>query len=254
MKIVTLMENTAQEGFTCEHGLSLYIETEGAKILFDTGATGAFAGNAQKLGIDLAQVDFAVLSHGHYDHGGGIQTFLEINEKAPVYVSQYAFAPHFNGAGKDIGVDAALMEHPRIVFAAGEKTLSATLSLHTMPLPPEDNGGMTMVQNGVRCAEDFRHEQYLLVKEKGRKILFSGCSHKGIFSILRWFQPDVLVGGFHFMRIQDRAFLEQAGKILGERNTCYYTGHCTGEMQYGILKEILGDKLHRLCAGMALEV
>ena len=100
MKIVTLIENTACcEAFSCEHGLSLYIETEHHKILFDAGQTGAFADNAQKLGIDLAAVDIAVLSHGHYDHSGGMERFLEINQKAKIYVNQNAVKPHYNGAG-----------------------------------------------------------------------------------------------------------------------------------------------------------
>ena len=98
MKIWTLMENTAAEGnFCAEHGLSFYIETKKHKILFDAGQTEAFAENSKKLGIDLNQVDVAVLSHGHYDHGGGLLRFLELNEKAPVYVSPGAFGEHYNG-------------------------------------------------------------------------------------------------------------------------------------------------------------
>ena len=94
MKVVTLMENTVcREGFRCEHGLSLYLETGNHKILFDAGQSAAFAENAEKLGVDLSKVDFAVLSHGHYDHGGGLGKFLQIHPKAPVYVSRYAFEP-----------------------------------------------------------------------------------------------------------------------------------------------------------------
>ena len=71
MKLVTLMENTTcREDLCCEHGLSLYLETGDHKILFDAGQSGAFAENAEKLGVNLQNVDFAVLSHGHYDHGG----------------------------------------------------------------------------------------------------------------------------------------------------------------------------------------
>ena len=80
MKIITLMENTqGEEGCAFEHGLSLYIETEKHKILADTGATGAFAENAEKLGVNLSSVYMVVLSHGHYDHSGGILTFTEKN-------------------------------------------------------------------------------------------------------------------------------------------------------------------------------
>ena len=80
MKVQVLLENTSlSEALKAEHGLSLYIETGKHKILFDMGQTDAFADNAEKMGIDLSQVDFAILSHGHYDHGGGLKYFMEIH-------------------------------------------------------------------------------------------------------------------------------------------------------------------------------
>ena len=69
MKLFVLSENTAKnEAFAAEHGLSIYIEAQGKRILFDTGASSVFAENAQKLGVDLSKVDFVILSHGHNDH------------------------------------------------------------------------------------------------------------------------------------------------------------------------------------------
>ena len=95
MKITVLTENTAcRESLACEHGLSLYIETGCHKILFDAGQSGAFADNAEALGIDLSAVDFAVLSHGHYDHGNGLVRFLEINGTAPIYLRRDTFGFH----------------------------------------------------------------------------------------------------------------------------------------------------------------
>jgi 7,8-dihydropterin-6-yl-methyl-4-(beta-D-ribofuranosyl)aminobenzene 5'-phosphate synthase len=83
MKISVLCENTTKkENILSEHGLSLFIETEKHKILFDMGQSDAFLKNAKTLGIDLSTVDIAILSHGHYDHGGGLRAFLEYNEKA----------------------------------------------------------------------------------------------------------------------------------------------------------------------------
>ena len=72
MIITSLLENTtSRSGIAAEHGLSLYIETATHRILFDMGQTDLFARNAEALGVDLTHVDLAVLSHGHYDHGGG---------------------------------------------------------------------------------------------------------------------------------------------------------------------------------------
>lgn len=82
MLIKTLVENTSvSEDFGSEHGLSLYIETKKQKILFDVGASELFLQNAKKLGVNIADVDFLVISHGHYDHGGGLKTFLKRTQK-----------------------------------------------------------------------------------------------------------------------------------------------------------------------------
>ena len=94
MKITCLVENTSCKGLPCEHGLSLHVRLDdGLQLLFDMGQTELFAHNASILGIHLEQVDLAVLSHGHYDHGGGLPTFLSLNTKAPVYVRKEAFQP-----------------------------------------------------------------------------------------------------------------------------------------------------------------
>ena len=91
MKIKVLMDNISSGELAGEWGLSILIEYEGKKILLDTGASGAFAENAEKMGIDLAEVDFAVLSHAHYDHADGMQTFFANNEKASFYLQTDAF-------------------------------------------------------------------------------------------------------------------------------------------------------------------
>ena len=110
MKITTLLENTsARPELSAEHGLSLYIETAEHRILFDMGQTALFSRNASVLGIDLAAVNIAILSHGHYDHGGGLARFLALNHTTPVYVNRHAFAPHYHGPDKYIGLDLSLI-------------------------------------------------------------------------------------------------------------------------------------------------
>ena len=91
-KITTLVENAVYgRSLQAEHGLSLLIESEGYKILFDTGQSDLFIRNAALLDIDIAEVDFLILSHGHSDHTGGLRHFLAINKKASVICKQEVF-------------------------------------------------------------------------------------------------------------------------------------------------------------------
>ena len=260
MKITTLIENTAiSPAFTAEHGLSLFVETENTRFLFDAGQSGAFADNARKLGIDLKTADFAVLSHGHYDHGGGMTKFLERNRRARIYVNQNAFDSYCNGTEKYIGLDQRLRESRRLVLTGDEHTIAPGLTLSTcngLTRPvPTDPFGLTERVGQFFLPDDFRHEQYLLVREGGKRILFSGCSHKGILNILHWFRPDVLVGGFHFKSLSpDSARLRTWGEAMAKYNTVFYTGHCTGTEQFQVLKDILGDRLHAISTGAVVEV
>lgn len=255
MKLITLMENTAcREGLVCEHGLSLYMETETRKVLFDAGQSGAFVENAEKLGVDLGSVDMAILSHGHYDHGGGLSRFLEVNENAPVYLSRHAFGIHFNAREAYIGLEPGLQKSSRLIFTDGAESLGGGLTLHTLDVPPADTSGLKVLEEGQLRPEDFRHEQYLLIEEKGRRILISGCSHKGILNIMEAFQPDILIGGFHFMKVEAAEWLKAAAEELLRYPAVYYTGHCTGQRQFAILKEVMGERLHYLAAGSVLEL
>lgn len=280
MKITALVENTTtHDDIETEHGLSLYIEANGHKILFDMGQSDMFARNADRLGIDLEDVDMCVLSHGHYDHGGGIKTFLELNKKAKIYMNEYAFEPHYNGTEKYIGLDVSLISHKknheitgyretkkvcgeqvgsngRFVMVGDELELDTGLTLYSCNKKVRENNlgafGLTVMKDGLLMEDDFRHEQYLLIEEDGKKILISGCSHKGIVDITNWFKPDVLVGGFHFMKLdveKDKDVLMDAATKLMSHKTKYYTCHCTGCEQYDFLKSIMNEQVEYIRAG-----
>ena len=264
MKITSLLENTTRrEDMLTEHGLSLYIEAGAHKILFDMGQTEAFYENAKTLGIDLSAVDFAVLSHGHYDHGGGLAKFLEVNSRAPVYMLREAFLPHCNAKGKYIGLDTSLEENPRIIFTdniCDEFSIAEDITLFSCnsrkPCAEIDSCGLTELRGGVLSPDKFRHEQYLQIENVGEEakcVLISGCSHKGILNIVSWFAPDVIVGGFHFSKKPLDENLAAMAKALGKYETEYYTCHCTGEEQFAFMREKM-ENLHYLACGDTLEI
>ena len=257
MRIWTLIENTAcGPDFAFEHGLSLYIETDGTRILFDAGQSGAFVDNARLLGVDLRRVDYAVLSHGHYDHGGGLAEFLRINDHAPIYLSCHAFDGHYNAAGKNIGLNPELANSPRLVYVKDSHALAPGVMIYNPDnLPPARTDGLKRLEKGALADEDFRHEQYLLIREGERLFCFSGCAHRGVVGIAQYFRPDVLVGGFHFKSLPaDSPALIQAAQALMALPTTYYTGHCTGEEQFATLKKYMGKRLQALHSGTVLEL
>jgi len=259
MKIITLLENTAcADGLIAEHGLSLYIEALGKRILFDMGQSDAFARNAEALGVDLAKVDLAILSHGHYDHGGGIKTFLAANDHAPVYLSRHAFGRYYNGTEKYIGLDPALKNSGRLVFADDVLALAPGLSLHgcreKTPVVPVNPYGLNELTDEGFAPDHFLHEQVLLIEADGQRVLISGCAHRGVVNYAQWFQPDVLIGGFHLKKVTDEAALLSIADALLAFPTIYYTGHCTGDAQYAALKARMGDRLHAIRAGCITEL
>ena len=258
MKITAITENTSHnETIGCEHGLSLYIETENYKLLFDTGQSDLFEQNAEKLGIDLSEVDIAVLSHGHYDHGGGLKRFLSLNSKAPVYLSRFAFEPHYNGTEKYIGLDTSLRHSDRLIFTDEKYTIDEGLTLFSCNERERKysfgSSGLNVMSDGKLIPDDFRHEQYLLIEENGKRVLISGCSHKGILNITDWFKPDVLVGGFHFMKLETGELLRSYAQQLNSFPTEFYTCHCTGAQQYEFMKPIV-KRLSYLSAGQTIEI
>ena len=257
MKVTVLVENTAcTDQVMAQHGLSLYLESENHRILFDMGQSDAFIHNAQALEIDLSKVDIAVLSHGHYDHGGGLEAFLQVNQKAPVYIHETAFGLYYNGTEKYIGLNPSLLGNPRLVPTKGSLQVTSNLILRDCnELEWQFDGwGLNKREGEVFRPDDFTHEQYLEVREGEKRILISGCSHKGILNIAEHFQPDILIGGFHLNKQEDILALQKTARRLLTGSTRYFTGHCTGDKQFGILKGVMADRLERISTGMVFEV
>ena len=262
MRITALTENTTLLDFPTEHGLSLYIETgEKMKILFDTGQSNLFVSNAEKLGIRIEDVDLMVLSHGHYDHGGGILRFLEMNDHAPVYISKEAFRPFFDERGRYIGLDPRIGKWmdtgDRLVLTEGTLDVGRGMTLYSPAgrIKKMEMGyaGLLMQQESRLVPDAFLHEQYLMIEEGSRRVLFSGCSHQGILNIMDWFHPDVMVGGFHFMDMPLDETLKQYALELNREPAEYYTCHCTGIDQYRFIEKYM-DRLRYLSEGMSIEI
>lgn len=272
--IKALVENeTISKELESEHGLSIYLETSKHKLLFDTGASNLFSLNAVKMGVDLKEVNLAVLSHGHYDHGGGLATFLEINQKAPIYLNQKAFGDYYSkapsGDKKYIGIDKALSQNKRMIFVEKQLSFEDEFELFSEvkgeKLFPSGNQSLLMKIGDNFELDDFSHEQNLLIKEEEKRVLLTGCSHRGIINILEEFYklyncwPTHVLGGFHLYnpiskKDEDEALVREIASFLLDTKAQYYTCHCTGKGSYNILKEEMKDKLEYLATGTILDI
>ena len=277
MRIINLAENTeGAAGCGFEHGLCFYIETEHHKLLMDTGQSDLFIKNAEKLGVDLTKVDTVVLSHGHYDHGGGILPFAEINPDAKIYVQASAFGEYYSidskGQPHYIGLAEGIRELPQIVSIDAEDgiyRIDDELSLFTgigneHPIPSANQRLMKKTEEDME-QDDFAHEQCLVINEGTKSVLLSGCAHHGILNILDRYRelyggdPDVVISGFHMMKRHgysdaDITMIIDTALELRKLRTVFYTGHCTGVEPYNAMKKLMGDKLHYVHSGDEIRI
>ena len=272
MRIVNLVEDTpGSTECLYEHGLSFYIETEKHKLLVDSGATDMFWHNAELLGIDLHMVDTLILSHGHYDHAGGILTFAQRNPSAAIYLRTAAKEPYYHLTAdreKYIGIDKQILDLKQCIFVAEDSSqIDEELFLfsHITGRKYPAKGNLQLkrkIEDGF-VQDTFEHEQCLVVSQGKQKILLSGCAHNGILNILDRYQelfhsyPDMVISGFHMVKRgmyqeEEITVIRKTAEALVQTGAVFYTGHCTGLPAYAYMKEIMGEQLHYMHSGDTL--
>lgn len=268
MKVITLVENTAiSSDFCSKHGLSLYIETEKHKILFDIGPDSLFAENAKKLNIDISKVDTVIISHGHNDHAGALKKLMSLNHDAKIYIRREAFEPHYikvYGIPVCIGLDKNLINSRQLVFTDKTTVIDEELTLFSdvkaNNFNSESSGKLFVKKQRHLIRDDFIHEQNLIITSGGKKLLVTGCSHSGIINILNKAETishdrtDAVIGGFHLYNPPTKKYekdelIDSTAMELEKKDGIYYTCHCTGIKAYERMKLTLKDRLHYLSAG-----
>lgn len=277
MEITVLIENLGPESLACEHGLSLHVEYEGHSILLDTGASGAFADNAKALGVDLAGVELAALSHGHYDHADGLRAFFHANARTPMLVRKGTLGayysmrggaqPRFVGIHRDICRDYA----NRLVEVDGLYDLMQGVWLVENPAP---ESGADRAQHLYKklgedhfVEDDFSHEHSLVLEGKDGLVIFNSCCHAGAANIAAHVAKAfpgkpiaALLGGFHMMGATgtdsincSADYVKSVADQFKQLNIGrIYTGHCTGTPAFELLKQELGDRLAYMKTGLRI--
>ena len=273
MKVKVLVENTSiSSKYKSKHGLCIYIQTAKHKILFDLGPNGLFLENARKIGVDIAEIDTVVISHGHLDHGGALSLFLQNNHSAKIYIRKTAFDKHYTkvlGLPFSVGLDRSLMDNKQIIFTDSVEVIDDELMLFSDVQAKELNSSSNLALlakiNGKKQIDNFTREQNLLITEGDNVVLFAGCAHAGIVNIksraeqLTKGKPLKIVGGFHlynpvYKKHKEKELVDKIAERLEGGKTCYYTCHCTGKWAYSIMKERLKDSLHHLSTGNEIEI
>ncbi|MBI9084638.1 MAG: MBL fold metallo-hydrolase [Desulfobacterales bacterium] len=270
VEITVLVDNNIRPGLMAEHGFSLWIETDDQRILFDTGQGAALAFNAPALGVDLSRTDALVLSHGHYDHTGGIPLVVNGAGKVHVYCHSGAVTPHYairNGTSASIGMPRASMsaiDHlpsPRLHWVQQPLMLTERIGI-TGPIPRktsyEDSGGPFFLDPEGHRADPVEDDLAIWIQTDLGLVVCVGCAHAGVVNTLNHArhlsgEPKVraVIGGFH-LNAASRQRLDQTIADLDAMDIeTIIPCHCTGDEAVGILGDALGRRVSAGSAGEA---
>ena len=282
LRITTLVENRPSPDdarLVAEWGLSLFVDLDGHRILVDMGASDAFARNAAHLSIDIAAIDAVIISHHHYDHGGGLVRFLELNDHAPVYLGAApAGDPTVKLLGfvrRYVGLDRELLAtHAHRLRFVHERT-EVLPGIHVLPriggrhARPAGNRALFLRQGGALVHDDFRHEVVVALRERDGLVVLTGCSHNGLVNMVETVSADfpgvpikAVVGGFHLAALPPfRGMSESEGVVAGIGQSVIdhsvgvtYTGHCTGSRAFEVLQTAMGSRIGEIRTGTRLDL
>jgi len=262
-----------------EWGLSALIEFNDRKILLDTGASAAFAANAGAMNADLSKVDVAVLSHAHFDHSNGMETFFAVNDHATFYLrkgtGENCYHTHkflkFFAYQEYIGIKRGWLKRyaERIKFVEDGEILPGVFLVghNNAVFSAEDRteiaarNGLSVKVDGKYRPDSFEHEQSLVFDTPKGLFIMNSCSHGGADNIVKEIQlafPGkkiyAMLGGFHLYRTPDNKIREFAERLRELDVQKIYTGHCTGDHAYEILHKVLGNRAQQMYTGMEIEV
>jgi len=282
VKVTTLVDNRPSPDdpqLTAEWGLSLCVELDGRQVLIDMGASDAFARNAARLSIDVAAIDVAILSHHHYDHGGGLRRFLELNDHAPIYLGVAPDGdPTVKLLGfirKYVGLDQALLAQHAQRFRFVHERTEVLPGVFVLPriggdhARPAGNKHLYLKRADGLVPDDFRHEIVVAIKDRDALVVLTACSHNGLLNMVETASAEfpgvpvrAVVGGFHLAKLppfrgmseSERAVKDMGQAVLAAGIETTWTGHCTGKTAFEVLHKTMGDRVQEIHTGSRIDL
>lgn len=261
IKITILVDNKVPPGLEPEHGFSLWIETEGRKILFDTGQGKAFFPNTSALGIDWTQADSLIISHGHYDHTGAVSQFIESNPEAEVYChpgvtqSRYSIRdgkPHYIGMSLEAIQALNSISENRVRWVNSPTLLSKRLGI-TGPIPREttyeDVGGAFYLDPEGKQPDPIIDDLTLWIESDDGLIICLGCCHSGLINTLRYIMKitretriRAVIGGMHLVNANKHRIEQTINELKVMKPEQIIPCHCTGAPAFKAICDAFGDR------------
>jgi 7,8-dihydropterin-6-yl-methyl-4-(beta-D-ribofuranosyl)aminobenzene 5'-phosphate synthase len=273
LRITVLADNyVAGLHVLAEHGLSMLIEADKWRILFDTGQGKVLKENAETLGIPLGGLDAVVLSHGHYDHTGGVEILLRECSPSAIFVHPAALQPKYaksdNPPHRFIGIPEGSRQAVRAVQARVVWTETATEIVPGMwctgeiPRVPANGPGESgfFLDGDCRHADPLIDDQALFIETRNGLVVLAGCAHAGLANTLDRVcaltgRTEVfgIVGGLHLWRATQQQLAASAEAISGRKPRILAPCHCTGLEAHSYLRTRFNPLVRDVGVGVRLE-